>query len=65
MSHLPDFTVMNRDQTTKQLVEVKYRSNWSKNVFEEVKDQVKLFGENCTYFCERQGRRSQRLQHAI
>jgi hypothetical protein len=45
MSHLPDFTVMNRDQTTKQLIEVKYRSNWSKNLFEEVKDQVRLFGE--------------------
>jgi hypothetical protein len=45
MSHLPDFTVMNRDQTTKQLVEVKYRSNWGKNLFEEVKDQVRLFGE--------------------
>lgn len=45
MSNLPDFTVMNRDQTTKQLVEVKYRSNWSKKLFEEVKEQVKLFGE--------------------
>lgn len=32
MSNLPDFTVMNRDQTTKQLVEVKYRSNWSKKI---------------------------------
>lgn len=45
MSHLPDFTVMNREQTTKQLVEVKYRSNWSKNIFEDVKEQVRIFGE--------------------
>ncbi len=45
MSHLPDFTVMNRDQTSKQLVEVKYRSNWGKALFEEVREQVRLFGE--------------------
>jgi hypothetical protein len=45
MSHLPDFTVMNREQTTKQLVEVKYRSNWSKALFDEVREQVRLFGE--------------------
>jgi len=45
MSLLPDFTVMNREQTTKQLVEVKYRSTWGKSLFEDVKEQVKLFGE--------------------
>lgn len=45
MSHLPDFTVMNREQTTKQLVEVKYRSTWGKNLFDEVREQVRLFGE--------------------
>ncbi|GKT21917.1 hypothetical protein [Acidovorax sp. SUPP3334] len=45
MSHLPDFTVMNREQTTKQLVEVKYRSTWGKGLFEEVREQVKIFGE--------------------
>jgi hypothetical protein len=45
MSRLPDFTVMNREQTTKQLVEVKYRTTWSEDLFEEVKDQVKIFGE--------------------
>ncbi|MDA8453678.1 hypothetical protein M4R22_02765 [Acidovorax sp. GBBC 3334] len=45
MSHLPDFTVMNREQTTKQLVEVKYRSTWGKNLFEEVREQVRIFGE--------------------
>ncbi|HEX7732610.1 MAG TPA: hypothetical protein VF415_08185 [Rhodanobacter sp.] len=45
MSHLPDFTVMNREQTTKQLVEVKYRSAWDKDLFEEVREQVRIFGE--------------------
>lgn len=45
MSHLPDFTIMNREQTTKQLVEVKYRTTWGKALFDEVKDQVKIFGE--------------------
>ena len=28
MSMLPDFTVMDREQTVKYLVEVKYRSKW-------------------------------------
>lgn len=45
MSHLPDFTVMNREQTTKQLVEVKYRTSWKKELLLEVEDQVKIFGE--------------------
>lgn len=45
MSHLPDFTVMNREQTTKQLVEVKYRTTWDKQLFEKVEEQVRLFGE--------------------
>lgn len=45
MSHLPDFTVMDRDQTTKQLVEVKYRTKWSKDLLDEVEEQVKLFGQ--------------------
>lgn len=45
MSRLPDFTVMNREQTTKRLVEVKYRSTWCEDVFEEVKEQVRIFGE--------------------
>lgn len=45
MSHLPDFTVMNREQDEKFLVEVKYRKNWGKEVLEEVREQVKLFGE--------------------
>ncbi len=45
MSRLPDFTVMNRAQTSKQLVEVKYRTDWSKQLFEEVEAQVRIFGE--------------------
>lgn len=45
MSHLPDFTVMDREQKEKTLVEVKYRSSWDLNLFEEVREQVRLFGE--------------------
>lgn len=45
MKHLPDFTVMDREQKKKYLVEVKYRSNWSKEILLEVKDKVKIFGK--------------------
>jgi hypothetical protein len=45
MSHLPDFTVMNREQTSKQFGEVKYRTHWGKNLFDDVREQVRLFGE--------------------
>lgn len=45
MSRLPDFTVMNREQTSKQLVEVKYRADWNKQLLIEVEDQVRIFGE--------------------
>ena len=45
MSHLPDFTVMDREQTQKLLVEVKYRSQWGKELFEEIRKQVEIFGE--------------------
>lgn len=45
MSHLPDFTVMTRDQDEKFLVEVKYRANWGRDIFDEVREQVRLFGE--------------------
>jgi len=45
MSRLPDFTVMDREQTVKYLVEVKYRTEWSDSLFDEVKEQVRLFGE--------------------
>lgn len=45
MGCLPDFTVMNRDQNLRYLVEVKYRSEWNKSIFEEVREQVRLFGE--------------------
>ncbi|MBB5883365.1 hypothetical protein DYQ93_20305 [Xanthomonas sp. LMG 8992] len=45
LSHLPDFTVMNREQTEKFLVEVKYRSVWDKSLFDSVAEQVRIFGE--------------------
>lgn len=41
MRHLPDFTVMDREQSEKFLVEVKYRSQWSRAIFDEVKAQVR------------------------
>lgn len=45
MQNLPDFTVMNREQTEKFLVEVKYRADWGIDLLEEVREQVKQFGE--------------------
>lgn len=45
MSMLPDFTVMTRQQDRKFLVEVKYRQEWNRTVFEDVRSQVKCFGE--------------------
>ena len=45
MSYLPDFTVMDRGQKEKILVEVKYRSKWDKKIFDEVQEQVRIFGE--------------------
>jgi hypothetical protein len=45
MRRLPDFTVMNREQTEKFLVEVKYRSQWGMSLLQEVREQVELFGE--------------------
>lgn len=45
LSLLPDFTVMDREQKSKFLVEVKYRKVWGEELFEEVKEQVRLYGE--------------------
>ncbi|WP_322998786.1 hypothetical protein [Castellaniella sp.] len=45
ISRLPDFTVMDRQQTSKQLVEVKYRTTWNKQLLVDVEDQVRIFGE--------------------
>lgn len=45
MSRLPDFTVMNQAQTEKYLVEVKYRSHWGKELFDSMREQVRLFEE--------------------
>jgi hypothetical protein len=43
MRDLPDFTVMTKQQNEKQLVEVKYRSDWGKKLFMELRQQVKTF----------------------
>jgi hypothetical protein len=45
MAKAPDFTIMNREQDEKFLVEVKYRSRWGPDIFDEVQDQVRIFGE--------------------
>lgn len=45
MRQLPDFTVMNVEQTEKFLVEVKYRSQWDSSLFVEITEQVKVYGE--------------------
>jgi hypothetical protein len=45
MSNLPDFTVMNNEQTEKFLVEVKFRSKWNRDLFQEIRRQVEIFGE--------------------
>jgi hypothetical protein len=36
---------MTREQDEKYLVEVKYRSEWGRSIFDEVRDQVRIFGE--------------------
>lgn len=45
ISSLPDFTVMDRDQKEKFLVEVKYRKVWSLALLKEIEDQVRIFKE--------------------
>ena len=45
MRALPDLVVMNREQTTKYLVEIKYRGGWSLTVFDDIKEQVEIFTE--------------------
>lgn len=45
MRALPDLVVMNREQTTKHLVEIKYRNGWSLTVFDDIKEQVEIFKE--------------------
>lgn len=42
---LPDLLVMNRGQTEKTLVEIKYRSGWSVGILDEIEEQVKIFKE--------------------
>lgn len=45
MRSSPDFVVMDKEQTEKQLVEVKYRRTWDVEILEEVRDQVKAYRE--------------------
>jgi len=42
---MPDLLVMNRDQTSKYLVEIKFRTGWSRHLLEELEEQVKIFKE--------------------
>jgi hypothetical protein len=42
---LPDLIVMDRAQTKKYLIEIKYRSDWNGELFNEIEDQVKIFKE--------------------
>lgn len=42
---LPDLLVMDKDQTEKHLVEIKYRSAWNVNIFDEIEEQVHVFKE--------------------
>jgi hypothetical protein len=45
MKCLPDFTVMDREQKKKSLVEVRYRNKWGKELLLEIQDKVKIFKE--------------------
>lgn len=45
ISKLPDFTVMDTNQTKKVFVDVKYRSQWNPEIIESVREQVELFKE--------------------
>jgi hypothetical protein len=45
MRSMPDFLVMNRAQTFKWLVELKYRARWDVSIFSDIAEQVRLFGE--------------------
>lgn len=45
LTKLPDFTVMDKEQKSKSLVEIKYRSEWNSSLIEDVRKQVELFGE--------------------
>lgn len=40
---LPDLLVMDKEQTDKNLIEIKYRSSWSATIFDEIEEQVHLY----------------------
>ena len=52
MRALPDLVVMNREQTAKYLVEIKYRTGWSLTVFDDIKEQVDIFQGAYPYLSE-------------
>lgn len=43
--HAPDLFVLDRDQSRKWLVEIKYRSNWDRTVLESLEAQVREYEE--------------------
>ncbi len=45
MRSLPDFVVMDKDQTEKHFVEVKYRVSWDSKIFDEIEEQVHFYKE--------------------
>lgn len=45
LTKLPDFIVMNKQQTEMHCIDVKYRSTWSTSIFDEVEEQTKLLGK--------------------
>lgn len=45
MRSLPDLLVMNRPQTEKALIEIKYRAVWNVTIFDEIAEQVSLYKE--------------------
>lgn len=42
---MPDLLIMDRDQTQRHLVEIKYRNGWSTDIFSEIEEQVRMFKE--------------------
>lgn len=40
---MPDMVVMDRNQTNKELVEIKYRNGWTLDLLHEIRDQVFTF----------------------
>lgn len=43
MRALPDLTVMDREQTCRHLVEIKYRNGWCSRLLEDLEEQVRIY----------------------